>query len=419
MVEKLKNKIIFLLHWSERYTKTDMVYLFKGGFWLTLGQIFSSIAAFAVSVAFANFFPKEIFGVYKYILSIFGILAIFSLHGLSSALTKAFSKGFSGSYLEVFYYRIRWALLGSLVAIITSGYYFLQGNTVLGFSFIIVAAALPFFDSLSIYNSYLHSKKRFKEFSYINAINQIIPAIGLIITIIFFKNVWLILGVYFSFHIILRFIFFKKFNKETTIKEKTPKEVFSYGKHLSLMGVLGTLSAHIDKVLVFQLLGGTELALYTIAIAPIDQIKGFFKNISFLAWPKFAEQSFENIREVLFGKLKKFFVFLTVVITIYILLAPFFFNLFFPTYTQSIIYSQVLAISVIFAILGTIPYAFLESHGSKKSLYTYNIIGNIFSIATLLILIPFYGLWGAIIARFTTRIVSYLLLILLIKKESR
>jgi len=121
----------------------------------------------------------------------------------------------------------------------------------------------------------------------------------------------------------------------------------------------------------------------------------------------------------LFGKLKKFFVFLTVVITIYILLAPFFFNLFFPTYTQSIIYSQVLAISVIFAILGTIPYAFLESHGSKKSLYTYNIIGNIFSIATLLILIPFYGLWGAIIARFTTRIVSYLLLILLIKKESR
>src|SRR3989344_806517 len=370
MVEKLKNKIIFLLHWSERYTKTDMVYLFKGGFWLTLGQIFSSIAAFAVSVAFANFFPKEIFGVYKYILSIFGILAIFSLPGLSSALTKAFSKGFSGSYLEVFYYRIRWALLGSLVAIITSGYYFLQGNTVLGFSFIIVAAALPFFDSLSIYNSYLHSKKRFKEFSYINAINQIIPAIGLIITIIFFKNVWLILGVYFSFHIILRFIFFKKFNKETTIKEKTP-------------------------------------------------IEGFFKNISFLAWPKFAEQSFENIREVLFGKLKKFFVFLTVVITIYILLAPFFFNLFFPTYTQSIIYSQVLAISVIFAILGTIPYAFLESHGSKKSLYTYNIIGNIFSIATLLILIHFYGLWGAIIARFTTRIVSYLLLILLIKKESR
>ena len=74
MIKKIKEKIYNLLRWSEKYTKTDMVYLAHGGFWLSFGQIISSLSSFLLAIAFANLLPKETYGNYKYILSIASIL---------------------------------------------------------------------------------------------------------------------------------------------------------------------------------------------------------------------------------------------------------------------------------------------------------------------------------------------------------
>src|SRR5689334_12787395 len=70
-----------LLRWSERYMKTDMVYLAKGSFWLTLGQVAASASGLLLVIGFANLLPKEVYGTYKLILSLAGIIASFSLTG--------------------------------------------------------------------------------------------------------------------------------------------------------------------------------------------------------------------------------------------------------------------------------------------------------------------------------------------------
>ena len=44
IVEKTKKIAYRLLKKSEKYFKTDMIYLAKGGFWLILGDIISSLA---------------------------------------------------------------------------------------------------------------------------------------------------------------------------------------------------------------------------------------------------------------------------------------------------------------------------------------------------------------------------------------
>ena len=63
-----------------------MVYLASGGFWTGVGQVSSALASFVSALLFANFLPRETFGVYRYVLTLAGILNSFSLTGLRGAL---------------------------------------------------------------------------------------------------------------------------------------------------------------------------------------------------------------------------------------------------------------------------------------------------------------------------------------------
>ena len=83
-----------ILRRSQKYTGTDNVYLAKSGFWLTLGQFFSLVVTFLSAVAFANLLDPTTYGNYKYVLSLLGILAVFCLDGMRTAVTQAVARGF-------------------------------------------------------------------------------------------------------------------------------------------------------------------------------------------------------------------------------------------------------------------------------------------------------------------------------------
>jgi O-antigen/teichoic acid export membrane protein len=179
------------------------------------------------------------------------------------------------------------------------------------------------------------------------------------------------------------------------------------------MGVIGTIASYLDRLLIFHYLGAAEVAIYSIAIAPPEQIKSLFKNIGTLALPKFAQRTKEEIKKTMVGKIWKSVLILLVVAVVYIILAPLIFKLFFPKYPESIIFSQIFAISLVTISL-LIPYSALQAQSSKKELYLFNIFSPLFQIITLFIGIYFYGLMGIIIARILTRFFSLTLSIYLI-----
>ena len=149
-MSKIKRKIYYLLRKSQKYTKTDMVYLAKGGSWLTFGQIISTIAAFLSALAFANLLPRETYGTYKYILSIVSILTASTLSGINKALFRSIARGREGPFVPALKTKIKWGLLGGLASIVLAGYYYINGNITLTISFLIAAIFLPFMDSLTL-----------------------------------------------------------------------------------------------------------------------------------------------------------------------------------------------------------------------------------------------------------------------------
>lgn len=412
----LKEKIHRTLLWSQKYTQTDMVYLARGGFWLTLGEIVVVIVSFSLALAFANFLPRETYGHYQYVLSVVSILAIFTLPGINLAIIQAVARKYEGSFIPGLKTKIRFGLIGGLLSLGLAGYYFWKGNSTLTISFLIVALLLPLMDSLNIFHGYLKGKKAFKSLVKYVATIQLISAGCLIIVLFLTNNLLLILLAYFIPYIVLRFIFLRIVLKKFPPNQKKDPRTISFGKHLTLMDVATLIAYRLDYILLWHFLGAGVLAVYAFALLPPQKITGLFGGvITPLALPKLSERSSEDLKKTLLKKVFKLFLILLPIVAIYIILAPFFYKILFPRYLDSVFYSQIFAITILL-FPGTLFSTSLAAQIKKKKLYIYKLSFSFVRIISLLILTPLYGIIGAISAILVAQTVALGLGIFLFKR---
>lgn len=403
-MHKLKERAISVLRWFEKYTKTDMVYLTKGGFWLGMGQVVSSSSAFLTAFAFANLLSPDVFGVYKYVLSISSIIAITTLTGMDSAVTQAVARGYDGTLIPAFKEKMKWGTIGSLSSLIIGTYYYSQGNSTLAIAFSIVAIFMPFAESFDIYNSLLWGKKKFDVQTKYNILRKVFSLIITVGALFLTKNIFIIITIYFATIVIPAGFFLYKTIKNHVTNTSQDLENLRYGKHLSAIHVIGLVLGELDKILIFHYLGAINLAIYTLAIAPTDQIKGLLKNVNSLAMPQFSNRTTEEIKKTIWRKVFILGLVTGTIVLIYILVAPIFFGVFFPKYLDSIRYSQILSLSLIPVVMAGFIYTALESKKDKVGIYQYNLYNNIFSIIILIPLVYYFGIWGAIISRCVSRV---------------
>lgn len=394
---QFKQKIISLLRRSERYTQTDMVYLTKGGFWLSMGQAVSFLANFLLTMAFANWVSKETFGTYKYVLSLFGILSIPSLSGLNTAVITSTAKNEDGSFKKSLTMKMKWGILGTLASLAVAGYYFFRGNPVLSVCFLIVAVFLPFFNGFSLYESFLAGKKKFDLQNKFFIIGQIVSLAFLSAALFFSKNIFLILLAYFLPWTLLYLCFLLLTLKKFKPQGKADKKTISFGKHLSLMNVLSAVNSQLDRILLWHFLGPASLAIYSVSMMMPDRIKEALKTIGSLALPKLSARTSEELKKSLPKKTLRLFYLAIPAMLVYILIAPFVFKWFFPQYYQYVLYSQIYAL-----ILLTYPRILagtaLTAHKKTKELYIGSLVLSPIYWILLLSLLPAFGIWGAIIA---------------------
>ena len=396
-MDKLQEKVYGLLRKSESYFKTDMVYLASGGFWLTIGQIISAVASFLLAIAFANLIPKETYGTYQYILSIASLLTIPTLSGIDTALKRAVAQGREGAFFPALYTKIRWGLLGGITSVALSGYYYWNGDHTLTIAFLVTAIFLPFMDALSLYGSILEGRKLFKE-SALTGITLGVARVAVLIAVLFStQNVLLILFAYYIVTSTLRCILLIAVIKKLKPQGETDDSVISFGKHLSLMGIVGAVANQADKVLLWHFLGAASLATYSLALAPVARIQTAFKTLESLAFPKFASSQKERIKKTLPRKLFMLRALLIVPVLSYVVAAPYLYEWLFPQYMESVPYSQILAI-VLFFLPQKITGVAITAHAHKKALYVTSTVSPIAKLVALAVLVPYYGILGVVIA---------------------
>lgn len=409
----LKNKLVRALRWSERYTKTDMVYLAHSGFWINLNFVFTSVFAFLLSIAFANLLTKTEYGTYQYILSISSILAAFTFTGFNTAITRSVAHGYEGTLRTSIRPQLLWNLVPAFAALTWSIYYFTLGQFTLGVGIFFVFLSLPIINAFNSYNAFLAGKQAFRESSLYGIAGNAIYYVFIFAGIVFFPSALPLIFINLSVTTIVAIIFYYKVLRAFNPNHNSDRDALPYARHLSAIGVLSTIASQIDNILVFHFLGASDLAVYSIASLLPEKIGGVFKSTISAAFPRFADRSLSDIKANLFNRLFSMAAAIFATCLLYIFIVPFFFHYVYPAYAAAIPYTQLYSL-VLVNYIGGMVMSILFAHKKIKSLYLFNTIIPITQVTLQIFAIINWGLWGLVGAKVLSTFIAFLTSIILL-----
>lgn len=408
----------------DRFFGVDTSYIMRGSFWLVGGTGISMGVAFFLSLVYARFLPKEVYGDYRYILTVLNMAGIFALSGMGTAITRAAARGFDRTFLRGAKIMTFSSIGATIVGIALAGYFFFVGKSGLGWGFLIASPFVPFFEGLGNWRGYLDGKKEFRKKTYYNAITHAMygfvmaSAIGAILLLRLSNeaSVAVLAGAYFAAHAVTNMIFFWKAVGLVPHGASGEAGALRYGIHLSLSNIPSTIATYLDGILLFHFLGPVAVATYSFAVALPEQIKSVIGTVATVALPKISEKTIpEEIRafkETFPRKIFKATLLTLLIVIFYYTSAPLIYRILFPRYLEAVPLSQIFALSLVLFPLGIFGTA-VKVEGNTKKMYFLTVAPPLVQIALLALLIPPFGLWGAVAGRVAGRILNYLLALVL------
>lgn len=396
----------------------DMVHLARGGFWITFGQTVSTILSLALVVAFANMLPKEIYGTYRYILSIAGVLNIFTLTGMSNAVARAVAKGDEGALRTSVHYQIKWNILMIVAFFSLAGYYLLNGDKQFATSFFVLGIFVPLTLALNTFGSYLEGKNEFKFASISNIISAFMYTTGSFVALLLSGEVvWLIVA-YAITTFATTFYYYIRIVQKYKLPITDSPDTIKYGRELSFIGFIGPISSQLDKIILAHFWGPAQLAVYSLALAIPDRITSHMKNWISIGTQKFSTKTPSELNSVFYKRIFQGMFVGTFVSISYILVSPYLFKYLLPKYLDGVLYSQIIAISFIFALPSRYTSLLFVSQKMSRIIFINSVVQNTIRILLFTILGTIGGILGLTIANLASTILGLIINIIFWKRNT-
>lgn len=404
----------------QKWLRTDVKYLYTGGTWTLLSYVIQVISGAILTIALANWLPKEVLGTYQFILAIVGILSVMTLSGIDSAITRAVAQGDEGAFLYGVRTKLKWNIIIFVFSNIFTTYYFLQGNTTLASCFFLISLCVPLLEAFKLYLPYLHGKQAFADQVLLGAWRRPLPLLALLIAIYFTDQIVIIIATYFISNTLTALLIYLQVRKKYSPPQVVQNEILTYSKHLSILTILGRIGQYGDKVIVWHFLGPVTLASYTIAQLITKYTGGIFQTVSVILLPKLANRELSTLQKSLHRKVFFFTMVVGLFTIVIIALIPFVYSYALPEYQENILLTQVLSLSLIFSGKSIYQKAII-AHKLISLQYFTSIFIPFFRLGLITTLILYHGIWGAIIGLVITEAaagITYLLCFTLARPRS-
>jgi O-antigen/teichoic acid export membrane protein len=184
---------------------------------------------------------------------------------------------------------------------------------------------------------------------------------------------------------------------------------------MTVISSFQVIVGQVDQLLLWHFAGPAQLATYTFALAPVRELRNFSENFFPLIFPKFATKKINELRHIMPIRILQMFGLSGIMALLYIIIAPFFFSILLPQYMTAVLPSQILALALLTQPKGLIDIA-IVTHAKTKLRYYAILSSQILKLIALIILIPIYGIMGAIIASVVSEFISALIFYFIFKK---
>ncbi len=395
-----------LLNYGTEFLGLDLKYFVSGGFWKTIGTAITNILAALLMIAFANFLPKETYGLYRYILSLIGILTMFSLTGMNISVTQAVATGNEGALKASVKYQLKWNLLMIFASWMLAAYYLWQQNTDISIALFILGFITPITYTLNTYGAYLEGKKDFKRKSIFLIWSSIIYVAGMLPAIYFGKKMLWLIAAYAITSFLSNLFFYIKTLKIYNPPENKSPETITYGRHLTYLNFVNPILGQADNIILGHFWGVGQLAVYSLARVIPDKIGPFIKQIIGVGLPKLAQKNPEDIKKVFWRRIFQAAGLGVILAAGYILLSPIVFKYLLPKYLESIFYSQLLALTFIFAA----PIGYMGTIFTSQKMVRPIVLSNISSNIIKIVLYVILGIWGGIFGLVLAQVIYYFII---------
>ena len=395
MITNTKNRILFYLDKLTELSGIDLRYVVKGSYWSTVDLVIANSASLLLAMAFTRLLPKEIYGTYSFVLSYAGIFSTFAISGITGVITRSIAKGFEGDLQRSLKYKMQWGLVSSTLSLAFAIYYLMAGNNTLAMSFGLVAVLLPSYTASTVVSSYFFAKELFKYNSIVGISVKATSLVVMVFTMFFTKSVPIIILAYFVPDQLIRFCFLRWAIKKYQKNKETSPDMNIFAMHFTAMNILGGISKRLDSILLFHYIGAAELAIYRFAQLPMEKMQSLIGIMMGPGVPRFAKRDYGEIYPLLGKKLIWFNMLVLVIATCLFILLPFAFKILFPQYMESVYYARLLILTMVFSAPAVI-HGIWQAKIEIKKLYVLKIITHVSRIAIFPVLIPLYGISGAI-----------------------
>lgn len=339
----------------------------KNAVYVTAGRVVAFAASLTAVMVMAAHVPREVVGSYNYLMATLGILSLFTLPGMNSALVRAVAQGNDGSVWPMLKVRLRWGVLSALgTALIGAGFLFADNHQI-GWAFIASSPFVPISGTFgSLATNFWQGKKRFGLSSIVTITYFTTIALASIPIFIFSDDLIFIAASVAFVNAAVSSILFLTIRRHATGTHSP--ESLSLGFHLTAMQVLRTVSENLDRIFVWWLLGPVATAIHAFAAAPV--MKAFhLLPIGTVTLPHLSTHKHtDELKRSVLRKTFLLFLLITPLVVLGIMLAPFLFSLAFPNYPESVVYFQIMFTCVIFAPVGLLRSA-LTAFQKTRELY--------------------------------------------------
>ena len=349
----------------------------------------------------------EMYGQYQFILSVIALLSITTFPGFSDAATQSIARGHLGTYRLTNRYSFFGSLTGSLMCLIVASWYLWNENDLyMAVGFLMAATLFPFAKGLMQWNTLKTGQERFSSLVKWEGASAIAMQLAIIVGVLLVPNTFLIpllciLVVPALQNLLLTWQAHKEIQKNSTIEEGS----ISYGIKTSIYTIPVIFSMHIEKFLLFTFLSPASLALFVAAEKIPEMVRSLIQDIGGVLAPNFAR------RKKYTKKLDNFFRYFSLVGAILIALFAFtvlpliFTTLFGSEYKEAIPYTIAIMCSIAVGNTAMLRARYIRSQQDVRSIRNIRLIMAFTRITVALILVPIYGLAGAVTSVFIMRFV--------------